>query len=102
MTRRVIGIIIGYVIFAGSAAALFQVTHQAPHASAPAAFIVLTTIYGMFFVALGGYVAQVIARSASGAAALGVGVVIALGAIISLVMTWSEAAHWSQWAALVL
>ena len=98
--RTVIGIIVGYLIFALSAVLLFQLTHQAPLASAPATFIVLTTLYGMLFAALGGYAAQRIAPSGSGTAAAGVTFLIGIGALISLVTTWRVAAHWSQWTAL--
>ncbi len=100
--RPVAAVIVGYLIFALSAAALFQLSGRPPHAAAPAAFMVLTTIYGICFAALGAYVAQVIARSDSVAPAVGVCALIAIGASVSLAMTWRDGAHWTQWTALWL
>ena len=100
--RLTLAVIIGYAIFAVSAVALFQLTQQAPHASASVGFMILATIYGMAFGAAGGWLAQRIAARDDAVARALVAGVIALGALISLVATWRVAAHWSQWTALLL
>jgi predicted membrane-bound spermidine synthase len=100
--RTVLGVIIGYVIFAVSAVALFQLSHRAPHASATLGFVALGTIYGIVFAAIGGWVAHGLARRTDLAAPIWVAALIALNAAVSLVATWHQAAHWSQWSALIL
>ena len=51
-----------HAIFALSAVVLFQLSHQAPHASAPVAFMLVATVYGVAFAGVGGWVARRIAR----------------------------------------
>lgn len=100
--RTVLAVIAGYVIFAVSAVALFQLTHRAPHAPTSVGFALVATTYGMAFAAFAGLAAQRIARRVDLLAPACVALVIALGATVSLVSTWREAAHWSQWTALLL
>ena len=57
MLRSALAVLAGYVLFAGSIAAFFNVLGRDPHARASAAFMLLTTVYGAVFAALGGYVA---------------------------------------------
>ena len=64
-------------------------------------FVFGMAIYGILFAALGGYVAALIARRRPRAHALAVGVLIALGSTVSLVVSASDA-RWSQLAALFL
>jgi uncharacterized membrane protein YqhA len=100
--RTAIAVIVGYVIFAISAVALFQLTHRAPHAPTSMEFATVATAYGMAFAAIGGVVSQRLARRADLLAPVCLALIIALGATVSLVATWREAAHWSQWTAMIL
>jgi hypothetical protein len=98
--RSVAAVVGGYVIFAISAFALFQVSGRDPHAPQPVWFMVASTVYGMLFAALGGFVAARISPTRALLHATIVAGVLALGAIVSLVT--STGATWSQWSALIL
>ena len=100
--RRLAAIVAGYLIFGLSAAALFAVTEQDPHVPASTTFMVLSTIYGMFFAALGGFAAAALARQPSPASAATVAALIALGATVSLISQLGAGAIWSQLAALIM
>jgi hypothetical protein len=100
---RTLGAIIGgYLIFALSAVALFQLSGRDPHAPQPLWFIVAAVAYGTVFAALGGFVAARLAPTRSLLHAGSVAVVLALGASVSLVASPGAGATWSQWAALAL
>ena len=100
--RTVLAVVLGYVIFSISAAALFQLTHRAPHAATSIGFASAAVAYGMIFAAIAGVVAHRLARRADLLAPVWLTAIIALGATISLVTTWRQAAHWSQWTAIFL
>jgi len=100
--RSVIAVIIGYVIFAALAFAIFRVTGQAPHAEAPLPFMALSTISGMLFALIGGYVAALLAGRYPFAHGVAMAVLLAVGATVSLVSTIGHGAIWSQVAALGL
>src|SRR5579875_1830114 len=102
MLRAVIGIVTGYVIFAGSAVALFQLTRVNPHAPVRPGFMALTIVYGMVFAALGGGFAGWMARRRDSRSGLILAWVIASGAAISLIASPAPGAHWSQIAAILL
>jgi hypothetical protein len=100
--RSVLAVIAGYLIFAFSAAMLFQLTAQRPHEAARAGFVAASVAYGVAFAALGGYVAARIgARRPRRHAALVSGV-IAAGALASLATSAPGSAIWSQLGALLL
>ncbi len=99
MLRTIAGVIVGYLIFGVSAAVLFQATGQEPHAAATTKFMVGSIIYGIAFGFVGGLVAAIIARRRE--AALAVAIIIAAGAIVSMVARAREP-KWSSIAALVL
>jgi len=63
MIKKVIGIVIGYAIFAASALALFKLSGHDPHADPTIVFAILTAVYGAVFSFIGGLVAQLIART---------------------------------------
>ncbi len=94
--------VFGYLLFAGSAVALFQTTGAAPHAGATPAFVFGSILYGMAFAVAGGYIASAIARRTDALAAMLVGLIIAAGAAISLVFRAPDTAVWSQLAAFSL
>ena len=102
-TLRSIGAVaFGYLIFAISAFMLFQIAGRDPHATQPLGFTIFSIVYGMAFAALGGYVAARLAPSRPRAHAAAVAIVLAIGAIASLVASPGSHAQWSQWAAVVL
>jgi hypothetical protein len=96
MIRSVLGVVIGYVVFAAPAVVLFHVTGQPPHAEASVPFMVGATLYGMAFAALGGYLSAWIANRRLVAHASATAVVLALGAAVSLAATLGKGAIWSQ------
>lgn len=98
-TAAVIG---GYLVFALSAVAIFQLSGRNPHAPQPLWFMGLSVLGGSAFAALGGFIA---ARIAPGRPLLHAGLValvLALGASASLRMSPATDATWSQWTALIL
>ena len=102
MVRSVLAVIAGYLVFALSAFAFFQISGQDPHRAAPTIIMVGSIVFGTVFAFLGGYVAAWLARSRPLAHGAAVGGVLALGATISLFSTLDKGAIWSQVAALAL
>jgi hypothetical protein len=108
--RNAVGVFVGYLIFALSAVLLFQLSGQKPHGVVSSQFMMLSIVYGMVFAALGGFVAERIAwrPSLKGGdghvfkTAIALAVVIAVGAIVSVLTTPSTEARWSQWSAVIL
>ncbi len=96
LLRRTIAVFVGYMIFAVSAGLLFKLSGHNPHATASLMFMIISTVYGMVFAALGGFVATKLSGSAQA-----VGALIALGAAASLVMSPSTDAKWSQLSAIL-
>jgi hypothetical protein len=93
---------VGYVVFAASSFAMFRLSGRAPHAPAPAAFVVWTVLAGAAFAMAGGYVAGWVAGRRPVAHAVAMALVLAAGAAVSLASTLGRGAVWSQVAALLL
>jgi hypothetical protein len=93
--------IIGYLVFGISAGLLFAVTGRDPHAAAPVGFMIWTTLYGMVFGAAGGYLAARLGARRPRAHALAVSVIIAVGALASLLLSPGSGGIWSQTAAIL-
>jgi putative membrane protein (TIGR04086 family) len=102
VARSVIAVIVGYLIFALSAFAFFQISGQPPHQAAPVPIMIGSITLGMVSALLGGFVAAWLARRRPLAHGAAVATVLALGAAISLLNTMGKGAVWSQVAALVL
>jgi hypothetical protein len=102
VARRVLGVIVGYAIFAVSAVLLFQLTRRNPHAAQPTIFMAGSIVYGITFAAVGGYVSAVLGGGSARVQASAVGVVIALGATVSLLAGPHAGSMWSRVAALLL
>ena len=100
--RSIAAVVGGYLVFALSAVALFQLSGRDPHAPQPLWFEVAAVAYGMGFAALGGCFAARIAPTRTLLHAGLVAVVVALGASVSLVASPGAGATWSQWTALAL
>ena len=98
--RHLAAVVAGYLVFGVSAVALFQLSGRDPHAAAPLGFMIGSTLYGMGFAALGGYVAAKIAPEGPMLHAGAVMMLIELGALASLLATLNEPL-WSPMAALL-
>lgn len=99
--RSFAGVIGGYLVFAISAGLLFHLTGRNPRAPASASFIILTTVYGFFFAALGGYIAARIAGRNELLHGAALACLMAFVALISLLAELGSAAIWSQISALL-
>jgi hypothetical protein len=102
LLRSVVAVIVGYIIFAASAFAVFRLSGRAAHADAPLSFMAITIVAGIMFALLGGYVAAWLAGRAPRAHGLAVAAILAVGAAVSLASTVGHGAIWSQVAALLL
>ena len=102
IVRSILGVFVGYAVFAVSAVVLFQVTGRDPHAEQEALFTVGAIVYGMAFAAVGGLIAALIAGRRPVLHAGIVGAVLAAGALASLLSRPGAGAVWSQLAALCL
>lgn len=100
--RSVGAVVCGYLLFAFSAFAFFQMSGQAPHQEAPTAVMFGSIATGTIAAFLGGYAAAWLAGRRPFAHGVAVALVLALGATASLVSTLGHGAIWSQVAALVL
>src|SRR5436190_904215 len=98
MARSVLAVVVGYLIFALSAFAFFQISGQPPHQTATMPIMLGSTAFGMVFALLGGYAAAWLAQRRPLAHGVAVAAVLAVGAAISLLGTLG--AVWSQVAAL--
>jgi len=95
-------VVTGYALFAVSAFLVFNLSGQPPHQAAPLWFMVVSTILGMFFAFLGGYVSGLLAGTKPLGHAIGVASILFIGATISLAITFGKGAVWSQVTAIIL
>jgi hypothetical protein len=102
MLRSIVAVIIGYIIFAASAFAVFFFSGQAAHAVASVPFMAVSIASGVVFALAGGYVAGWIAGRRPLAHGVAVALVLAAGATVSLASTLGHGAVWSQIAALAV
>lgn len=102
IVRSILGVFIGYAIFAVSAVVLFHGTGRDPHAQQDARFTAMAIVYGMAFAAVGGLVSAVIAGRRPVLHSAIVGAILALGALASLLSRPGAGAIWSQLGAIVL
>lgn len=100
--RSIASVILGYLVFALSAGAFFQLSGQPPHADAPLAIMLASFVVGVVAAFAGGYLAARLAGRKPAAHGVAVAVVLAIGATVSLVSTIGNGAIWSQIAALAL
>jgi hypothetical protein len=102
MLRSIGAVAAGYLVFAGSAALLFQLSGQEPHAPSTVVFKIGSIVWGCVFALIAGFLtAHVAGRRPSTHAAV-VALLIAAGALVSLIVRPGEGARWSQFAALLL
>jgi hypothetical protein len=98
--RSVAAVVAGYVVFAASAALLFQLSGVDPHAPSSATFKIGSIIWGVVFALVAGWLTARVAARRPGTHAAILAALIAAGALISLLASSSEAT-WSQLAALL-
>jgi hypothetical protein len=101
MLRSLGAVAAGYLIFGVSAALLFQLSGQAPHAAAPTSFKIASIIWGAVFALVAGWLTARIAGTRPATHAGILAGLIALGAAVSLAARAGEA-RWSQIAAIAL
>ena len=102
MVRSIVAVIVGYMIFALGTFAFFRLSGQPPHAPAPVSVMLESSVCGMAFALLGGYVAGWLAGRRPFAHACAMAIVLLIGAAVSLFATLGKGAVWSQLAALIL
>jgi hypothetical protein len=94
--RSVLAVVAGYLVFGVGSFALFRLSGHDPHAAASPMFKVFAIALGVFFAAIGGYVAGVIAPKNPLAHGTVLGILIALIAAISFRALPPKAAAWTQ------
>ena len=99
--RTAAGIIIGDLIFVGSAVLLFYLSRVDPHAPASLGFMALSIAYGVAFALVSGFVAGLIARRRDLITGMILALIIAVVALISMFKP-EAGALWSQISTLVL
>jgi hypothetical protein len=102
MLRSIGAVAAGYLVFAGSAALLFQLSGQEPHAPSSAAFKIGSIVWGCVFALIAGFLTAHVAGRRPSTHAGVVALLIVAGALVSLLARPGDAALWSQLAALLL
>ena len=102
MLRSIAAVIAGYVVFAVSAVALFVIAGRDAQAAAPVGFMIFSTVYGMLFAGLAGYLAARIAGRRELLHAAIVTTIIAAGAVSAIFTRPEGGTIWAQLAAVLL
>jgi hypothetical protein len=102
MYRTLLAIIVGYVVFAGSALGAFLLLGRTPRVGGSTRIVIAGIVWGIVFAVLAGWVTQKIARRDDLLAVIAVAFIVATGAVISFVLRPGSGAIWSQLAALLL
>ena len=93
--------LVGYVIFAGAAFALFAIAGLQPHAPAATGVIIGSTVYGVAFSLIAGSVAASLSPARPLIHASVVAGIIAFGAAAALATRADQESIWSQLRALL-
>jgi hypothetical protein len=102
LLRSALAIGAGDAIFGLTAILLFRMAGQDPHAPAPIEFMLASVAVGVIAAAIGGWMTAAIASHHRREHAAVLGILIAAGALISLVLRPDAEAIWTQVAAAVL
>jgi hypothetical protein len=100
--RSIGAIFMGWLVFAASAVALFRLTGRSPHQPATLSFMFISTLYGMFFAGIAGFLTAWLARRWEIEHSLAVATIIAVGGAVSLLASPGLGAIWTQLTALLL
>ncbi len=95
-----LAVLVGYLIFGASSVLLFLVAGVDSKQSPELGFRIWSTLYGVFFAMLGGYMAARMASQKELWHASAVAIILALLATISLIAQPTGSSIWSQIAAL--
>jgi putative membrane protein (TIGR04086 family) len=100
---RSIGVVlVGYIIFVALTLAFFKLSGYPPHQEVPPTIMLASIVVGIVAAFLGGYVAAYLAGHNPLLHGLAVGLILGLGAAVSLISTIGHGAIWSQVCALLL
>ena len=94
--RTLLSVFAGYAIFVASAVLLLRFIGEQPHEQPSTVFMLGSTLYGMLFAALGGYVATVLARGVSPVPAIALCLLIAVLGGLAMMLRPDSATRWSQ------
>jgi hypothetical protein len=100
MLRSIGAVAAGYLVFGGSAVLLFQLSGQPPHAAASTSFKIASVVWGAVFALVAGWLTARVAGTRPATHAAVLAAVIALGALVSLLLSSGE--RWSQIGALAV
>ncbi len=100
MIRKILSILVGYILFVVTSILLFKISGQDPHQPSTLNFQLLTALYGALFSFLSGLVVPVIARTKTINLNYILAFIIAGFASFSLIK--SEGSHWSQLFAILI
>jgi uncharacterized membrane protein len=100
MTRKILSIIIGYLVFAVTALALFEFTGQNAHSNPTNVFAFFAAIYGAIFSFLAGLVAHYVAKTSNLKINYVLAFMIAAFATFSLLKTVGN--NWTQLLAIFI
>lgn len=98
--RKILAVVIAYVVFAASAGAWFGLSGHKPHVDAPLLFKLETLAYGVFFSLLAGFLVRLISRSQTLALNYILAGLMFLLAAVSLLL--SDGSHWTQWLTMAI
>ncbi|WP_316771825.1 hypothetical protein [Pedobacter frigiditerrae] len=100
MIRKILAVIVGYIIFAATALAFFKVFDIEAHSVASTTVMIQTAINGIIFSALAGWITQLIAKTGN----LKINYILAL--LIAAFATFSffkaSGEHWTQLMAIFI
>jgi len=102
VARAVLGILVGYGLFAVFAISLFAVSGHDPHLAPSRVFLFVSIAWGVACAVLGGYVATIVAGRSDLVAGVGVALLIVLAAGTSMAMQPDATTRWSQMAAIIV
>jgi hypothetical protein len=100
ITRAILGIAVGYVIFAGASVLFFVLSGRDPHAPHETSFLLLAAAVGALYSALAGYVCVAVAGRAARPSMIALAVTIALGAAVLLFVRRGQGPVWWELAAI--
>lgn len=100
MLRSTWSVVAGYLIFAVPVVLLFWISGHRPQAHVPLVFAVGSTLFGIAFALLAGYLAAWLAPRRRFLHAVFVACLIAIGALASLAASPQGTSTWSQWSTL--
>lgn len=100
MIRKILAVLVGYIIFAATALAFFRVFEIEAHSAASTSVMIQTAINGIIFSALAGWITQLIAKTDN----LKINYILAL--LIAAFATFSffkaSGEHWTQLMAIFI